>query len=114
MSDGVSDNFDPELQGFLPSDCGFDGVSCWDEMADASSVKSKWSCLKLAEIVGEVNVSFLDTNVAVQKLMTYCKELTKSSREFLESVHGQKLPSDFKKYPGKMDHSTCVCVSLTK
>ena len=114
MSDGVSDNFDPELQGCLPSDCGFDGVSCWDDMADASSVKSKWCCLKLAEIVGEVDVSFLDTNVVVQKLITYCKDLTKSSREFLESFHGQKLPSDFKNYPGKMDHSTCVCVSLTK
>jgi len=27
---------------------------------------------------------------------------------------GKRLPSDYVEYPGKMDHTTCVCIRVGK
>ena len=42
-----------------------------------------------------------------QKLVEHCINLTKSSRDFMETNPDKKLPHDYKLYPGKMDHTTC-------
>jgi hypothetical protein len=33
---------------------------------------------------------------------------TRSSREFMVTNPGKRLPKDYKRYPGKMDHATCL------
>lgn len=48
----------------------------------------------------------------MKTLVDYCVCLTKSSRDWLENVEVGKLPEDYRLYPGKMDHTTCVAVQL--
>lgn len=54
----------------------------------------------------------LDVKTVVDVLLQHCVNITKTSREFMEQNPKQKLPSDFKNYPGKLDHATCVCIRV--
>ena len=38
----------------------------------------------------------------------HCRRITQSSRDFMETNTFQKLPDDYVRYPGKMDHATMV------
>ncbi len=109
MSDGVADNFDPEVQGLLPSDCGFEDAKSWKDVTDPSQLKRWWCCLEMRRVVG----SSKDVNDVAQSLISYCKNLTLSSRTFLEGSSGQKLPSNYKDFPGKVDHATCLCFTIS-
>jgi hypothetical protein len=42
-------------------------------------------------------------------LINHAIKITDPSREFMEKNSGKKLPDDYTKYPGKMDHSTALC-----
>jgi hypothetical protein len=44
----------------------------------------------------------------VQALIDHSHAVSSRSRAFLENSKG-RLPPDHRLYPGKMDHSTCVC-----
>ena len=35
--------------------------------------------------------------------------ITANGRAWLEENDNKRLPLDYEKYPGKMDHATCVC-----
>ena len=48
-----------------------------------------------------------------REVTDFCARITTSSRAFMESNPKGKLPKDFKRYPGKMDHTTCVAVHLS-
>ena len=48
-----------------------------------------------------------------REVTDFCARVTTSSRAFMESNPKGKLPKDFKRYPGKMDHTTCVAVLLS-
>eukprot|EP01107_Rhizomastix_libera_P003835 TRINITY_DN1657_c0_g1_i2.p1 TRINITY_DN1657_c0_g1~~TRINITY_DN1657_c0_g1_i2.p1 ORF type:complete len:868 (+),score=233.96 TRINITY_DN1657_c0_g1_i2:30-2606(+) len=50
----------------------------------------------------------LDPNAVCTALESYCETLTLPSKEFMENNLTQKLTNDYKKYPGKLDHTTCV------
>jgi hypothetical protein len=41
-------------------------------------------------------------------LTQYAVELNKPAVEWMEKTPGKKLPSDYKLYPGKMDHASCA------
>ncbi|KAL6043570.1 PPM-type phosphatase domain-containing protein [Balamuthia mandrillaris] len=45
-------------------------------------------------------------------LVAYCQEHTLVSRDFMEQNPGLPLPKDYKTYPGKLDHTTCVCIRV--
>eukprot|EP01119_Soliformovum_irregulare_P024800 TRINITY_DN8987_c0_g1_i1.p3 TRINITY_DN8987_c0_g1~~TRINITY_DN8987_c0_g1_i1.p3 ORF type:complete len:135 (-),score=21.14 TRINITY_DN8987_c0_g1_i1:15-419(-) len=49
---------------------------------------------------------------AVDSLSNYTMTTTKRSREFMENNVNQTLPLDWVAYPGKLDHSTCICFRL--
>jgi serine/threonine protein phosphatase PrpC len=111
VSDGVSDNFDPQHNGLMPLDLGMP-KSDWKNVQNkeyALKCKSQWSCVKIAQLINTVEVS---PESIVRVLLDYCVALTKSSRDFLQNVRGEKLPSDYVKYPGKMDHTTCLAVRI--
>ncbi len=111
VSDGVSDNFDPEYNGLMPLDLGMP-ESDWKSVQDKEYVakcKSQWSCVKIAQLINTVEVS---PESIVRVLLDYCVVLTKPSRDFLENVRVEKLPSDYVKYPGKMDHTTCLAIRI--
>lgn len=44
----------------------------------------------------------------VPGLGEHCRRITQSSRDFMENSQFQKLPDDYVRYPGKMDHATIV------
>jgi predicted hydrocarbon binding protein len=47
------------------------------------------------------------------KAVTYCRDLTAKSREFMEQNPGLPLPRDYKEYPGKLDHTTILSFRLS-
>jgi len=49
-------------------------------------------------------------SVVGKKIVRYCRETTRTSREMLEQTRGVRLTADYVKYPGKMDHTTIVVV----
>jgi len=48
----------------------------------------------------------------VTDILKHCQVTTQSSRDFMLSNIGKKLPSDYVLYPGKMDHTTCVIFKI--
>eukprot|EP01111_Echinosteliopsis_oligospora_P010716 TRINITY_DN3396_c0_g1_i1.p1 TRINITY_DN3396_c0_g1~~TRINITY_DN3396_c0_g1_i1.p1 ORF type:complete len:567 (-),score=176.41 TRINITY_DN3396_c0_g1_i1:303-2003(-) len=44
-------------------------------------------------------------------LIRHSINVTRSSRDFMET-NTKRLPTDYKKYPGKLDHSTCICLKV--
>jgi len=48
------------------------------------------------------------------RVVEYAIATTASTREFMEQNPDKKLPSDYTKYPGKVDHTSCACVKVGK
>jgi hypothetical protein len=110
MSDGVADNFDPERHGLMPKDCSSQ-LLCWSDLPDACFLKSDWTCVRMAGLLDKHIVSSSDV---VQLCLDFCENTTRASRSFLENSTGVRLPHDYANYPGKMDHSTCLCISICR
>jgi len=60
---------------------------------------------KLKEIVGKNTNSVEEI---VQLVLSHCVGLTSRSRKFMEDHPDERLETDYVKYPGKMDHATCL------
>jgi len=120
LSDGVHDNFDPQLIGKTPSSYGVDiKDDSWAELEkvkgtelyiQAEKAKTQAMIQLMKQVVGD---NFTPKNIAT-KLVNYCDNQTKSSREFMEMNPGSPLPKDYAQYPGKMDHTTCLSFSVGK
>jgi hypothetical protein len=96
VTDGVSDNFDPELLGV-----NVDGFN--------AQTSNAWSCDKVREALSGSE----DAQSVVETLLGYCVSVTQSSRDWHESGGSRgKLPQDYRKFPGKMDHCTCLCLQF--
>jgi hypothetical protein len=112
-TDGVHDNFDPQSLGRDPSEFGF-AQEKWDE-ADPSEV-NKCKILfrkqmlneKIQEIVNADASIHLSCDALTDTLIDHCSVTLKNSISFMEDIEnrGKRLPSDYKLYPGKMDHTT--------
>ena len=159
-SDGIYDNFDPELLGKDPLKFGFQ-FDKWQDMdvVDVSNCKNNYQIKKISKLLNnsltnhkkiekndssgsensdqndkENNTEDSNCNKSekidiksekekgddntvddinfnpqylVEKLIDHCFNVTESARKFLEE-NNRKLPKDYQKYPGKMDHSTIV------
>lgn len=66
---------------------------------------------KLAEVIlaegGEANPSLIS-----KIIMRYCRDITSSSRQWMEQNPHGVLASDYVKYPGKLDHTTVVALQV--
>ena len=139
-SDGVHDNLDPSSLGVDAEqlDAAFAGLS-WDDACKqdydlAARVKRDFSAQRLADIINGKGACFqsdfgfdasraaaavedgsTDTMPALENICKdvtdYCLRVTTSSRHFMETTK-EKLPKDYKRYPGKMDHTTCVAIRI--
>jgi len=57
---------------------------------------------------------FVPTPEQIVSMVTeYCLRVTESSRVFMEEHPHETQPKDLKHFPGKMDHTTCVAVSIS-
>lgn len=129
LSDGVHDNLDPSQLGFTPADLGISANS-WDTITDlveSETIKNAYRC-KLLELIiyGELTKSPevlppLDApkfrpppepvNI-VSNILQYCINTNHNAVSWMENNPNQRLPRDYKMYPGKMDHTTCVCLRV--
>eukprot|EP01113_Clastostelium_recurvatum_P027817 TRINITY_DN3367_c0_g1_i2.p1 TRINITY_DN3367_c0_g1~~TRINITY_DN3367_c0_g1_i2.p1 ORF type:complete len:497 (+),score=63.64 TRINITY_DN3367_c0_g1_i2:58-1548(+) len=132
VSDGVHDNIDPQQLGIAPNELGIPAPT-WDEA-------KKMHGPMVAQVKNDFRASWLssrpnsaDRNIGldnitpsgpvpppeeltpfkvVSTLVRHCLDLTRHSREFMENNPTMKQPVDYKKYPGKMDHTSAMCIRV--
>lgn len=108
MTDGIHDNLDPQHLGLKPRDLGLDKFETWheaekDDPRITESAKNDFRIQYVKYLVPNMSVYGL-----TEGLGEHCRRITQSSRDFMETNTFQKLPDDYVRYPGKMDHATMV------
>eukprot|EP00012_Vannella_robusta_P010305 CAMPEP_0206206828 /NCGR_PEP_ID=MMETSP0166-20121206/15219_1 /ASSEMBLY_ACC=CAM_ASM_000260 /TAXON_ID=95228 /ORGANISM="Vannella robusta, Strain DIVA3 518/3/11/1/6" /LENGTH=716 /DNA_ID=CAMNT_0053627455 /DNA_START=955 /DNA_END=3105 /DNA_ORIENTATION=+ len=116
-SDGVFDNLDPQPQGILPRDLGINVDDWEDEKLDPRVTellfsKFRLQFLKTLLFEDDPHSKRLSTRYIVQKLLYNSLITTRSSRKYMRENPGQRLPSNYEMYPGKMDHTTALAVTV--
>lgn len=117
ISDGVHDNCDPQTLGKSPRDFNLDSPT-WEEAEKVFSekgqdIKSDFIEKKIQELITKNGTRLRPKPKAVtRELLKMCWDLTESSRVWMQNNPNKKLPSDYVEFPGKMDHSTCVCFKV--
>ena len=66
-----------------------------DDPNDATLKEPKISCSKI-----------------VHRLINHCVATNRNAAIFMQDNPTKKLPKDYKEYPGKMDHTTCVALRV--
>jgi len=135
VSDGLHDNFDPQLLGLRPEDIGLNSER-WEDIDLDVLVQSKNTyqekfieeVIMYNRILTSLNHSSenLPTSSSVEQihspvyiakqLVQFCKDITKKSRDYMQDpVHqDEQLPTEYSRFPGKMDHISCVCFRVGK
>lgn len=119
VSDGVHDNLDPQSLGYSPQDLGLNGDKWVSDLEGIEEAKSKFMCEKIEQILfGDAKNSDMPVNLdpddIVNKLIEYSKNLVEKSVEFMENNPDKLLPSDYTKFPGKLDHTSCACIKAKR
>jgi len=112
LTDGVHDNLDPQYMGIEPRMVGLEGDS-WVAIENANpelSYEKRDNYRK--EFIAKTLKGLNSPQQVTEMLLSHCRELTKKSREFMQNNGGKKVPEDYKLFPGKMDHTTCVCLRV--
>eukprot|EP00013_Stygamoeba_regulata_P029667 CAMPEP_0177651328 /NCGR_PEP_ID=MMETSP0447-20121125/12482_1 /TAXON_ID=0 /ORGANISM="Stygamoeba regulata, Strain BSH-02190019" /LENGTH=623 /DNA_ID=CAMNT_0019154387 /DNA_START=56 /DNA_END=1927 /DNA_ORIENTATION=+ len=114
VSDGVHDNLDPMNFGLPPSTAapgilGKDSYSDWDTLNDDQIEEIKAQYMRRKVEVDLLGKEMQTPSVMVERLLDHAKQSTHASRTFMEENPEKKQPHDYILYPGKMDHTTCVC-----
>ncbi|EFA81250.1 protein phosphatase 2C-related protein [Heterostelium album PN500] len=116
LSDGVHDNLDPQQLGLKPLDLGIDAES-WDIAgqqfaAETDRIKNEYRTQWLSDHFNDEKS--LTPSYITNYLLKHCVDTTQTSRDFMEQNTTKKLPCDYKLYPGKMDHNTCICFRVER
>src|SRR3990167_2760782 len=110
MSDGVHDNLHPGMLNVSPRDLKIN-YDTWqlaqENTIDVETVASNFRVELLKEIILKSN-NQISTSTILDATMKFSHEITKSSREFMQTNPGKRLPRDYDLYPGKMDHTTSI------
>ena len=123
LSDGVHDNFDIAFLGKQPRDYDIDSDN-WDNLPDpklAEEIKNFHRIKKLEEVIySSYDEKEREERIEkrqmpppidiVRNLMSYCREICAAAANWMQKNPNRRLPKDFTLYPGKMDHSTCICI----
>jgi len=113
VSDGIHDNLDPELLGKFPSDLddSIDEGTNWKDLPPSltARIKTRYREDTLASLINHTHTNPQDI---CQALVEYSRKVTYASRSFMEQHPSEELPEDYTLYPGKMDHTSCVCLSV--
>ena len=105
MSDGIHDNLHPQSLDISPKELKL-RYNTWEEASKEISVEeiaSRFRVKFLQYMLGERSytpLNILDCSIKLSEDATY------TSREFMETQPGKRLPKDYRLYPGKMDHTT--------
>lgn len=115
VTDGVHDNLDPEELGEEVSALGLPELAkynTWEDVPnhEIEKVKSMYMCHKLARLLNCLQDK--SPEKFARALLDHCKATTKKTRDFMEQNPQASEPRNYREYPGKMDHTTCVCVRV--
>eukprot|EP01127_Copromyxa_protea_P015973 TRINITY_DN4681_c1_g1_i4.p1 TRINITY_DN4681_c1_g1~~TRINITY_DN4681_c1_g1_i4.p1 ORF type:complete len:1082 (+),score=187.13 TRINITY_DN4681_c1_g1_i4:1314-4559(+) len=114
-SDGVHDNLDPQTFGLPPSHFGLNYEN-WSDAPpkEVVEVKRAYTLNLLQKFYSELYSvrGCVTLHNLTETIITYCFEQTLESRKFMETNPHLALPKDQVKYPGKMDHASCVCIKV--
>jgi hypothetical protein len=110
-SDGVHDNFDPQHFGLSPREYGVDADQWQDgEPELVNTVKAKYRSARMLELLQDVE--HVTPEILTTRFVNFCIETTRSSQEFMQQNLGKKLPADYSRFPGKMDHTTLIALRV--
>jgi serine/threonine protein phosphatase PrpC/uncharacterized FlaG/YvyC family protein len=109
VTDGVHDNFNPQVLGKLPSDVGLVVPNNeWKNVdpEEANRIKTRFQLDTLAAVLNrnKEKTPFFFTHSLIQ----HCFKITHKVRDYMEKNPTKAEPSDHSEYPGKMDHTTCI------
>jgi len=114
VTDGVHDNLDPQHLGKLPKDMpksmNLEPVSDWSRVDQTKAEQAK-NVFRIAFLEKHVEGA-TDSLDLCNRLVEHCLKTTSASRRFMMENAGRKVPEDYRSFPGKMDHTTCVCVRV--
>jgi len=111
-SDGVHDNLDAQYMGMSPDSCGLSDWSGRDGDCDEEvlqKAKSDFIHRWLRDNLVPPNAQPTPQHI-VESLVKHAEVTTASSRKAMEENSDRRLPKDFSKFPGKMDHTACVAL----
>lgn len=119
VSDGVHDNFDPQMLGRLPSEVGLElkddawesdaptGLGGGGESVEVEVAKDKFRAAALQQLL---EAGPLTPRAITTRLVDHCYATTRVCREFMEHSPQARQPTDYRQFPGKMDHTTAACL----
>jgi len=108
VSDGVHDNFDPQMLGISPKYFNLAAES-WEQVSDAVALRAKSRYMKLA-LEKVFNEEKPTPEFLTSRLCGHALETTKKAREFMEKHPNTRQPTNYFEFPGKMDHTTAISV----
>lgn len=113
MSDGVYDNLDPEHLGLHPKRFSIDADD-WKTISfeRAEKVRFAYRLSSIREIILEhaaPDTYSIKPEQIVRALLAFVHKTNRPAVEWMEANPMKKLPTDYSRFPGKMDHSTVVC-----
>lgn len=129
-TDGVYDNFDPELSGISPKEVpamlgnstASNAISeirpeqikaKWEQLDSNTSAELRAACrTRTLEQIIDAGDPALSARSIMRSIVNYCIRQTRASREYLEQNSAQRLPTDYSQYPGIMDHLTCLAFQV--
>jgi len=123
VSDGVADNLDPQLCGIHPNDVEAGIVTDeenWDNLphsiAEPLRTKHRIKTVRnliIKHMAMKANNDPYDVRPqdVVTCLLTHARKVVKPTQDWMENHPHEPQPSG-KLFPGKMDHTTCVCIRV--
>eukprot|EP01098_Paradermamoeba_levis_P013597 TRINITY_DN6232_c0_g1_i1.p1 TRINITY_DN6232_c0_g1~~TRINITY_DN6232_c0_g1_i1.p1 ORF type:complete len:522 (-),score=141.21 TRINITY_DN6232_c0_g1_i1:537-2000(-) len=107
VSDGIHDNLDAEYLGLTPQDIEFPPGVTWKDVGIKEGQQAK--TVYRNKLLQYILKGASEPQDIVERLIGHALLTTQSSRDFLITNSKSKLPDDYVKFPGKMDHTTCCC-----
>jgi len=112
VSDGIHDNLDPEAMGKKPRDVGLN-FDDWKSVPQkkGEKAKTKWQCKMIQDLCLK-DEELIEPRIICDKLVAHCRQNTEPSRQYMQQNEGAKVPQNYQEFPGKMDHTTCLAISV--
>jgi len=112
VSDGVYDNLDPRHLGISPREVGLPCDDWNDADRKAATIANcRFIENKMAMIISSIEE--LTPQAICTTITERVYEVTEKTREFMVENPNTRLPKDYTKYPGKVDHTSVLCFRVS-
>jgi len=110
VSDGVHDNLDPQSLGVEPQQLLMDELT-WNDVNDkrCQTAKTQFRARLVSMLMSQHNWTVQNVTT---RLLKHSLNVTKKTREWMQSNPRKREPTNYAQYPGKMDHTTCLAIRV--